>query len=807
MDDQESLLDLKDVQIPETMPLLPVRDIVVFPYMILPLFVGREASVKAVEHALVHGKVIFLATQKDMADENPAPEGIYPTGTYAMIMRMRKLPDGRVKVLVQGLGKGKITKYLETDPFYKVRFTKLDDVITKNETHTVVMEALVRTVKEQIEKLVSMGRVFAPDLLMVLDEISEAGKLADLIASNLGLKVADAQRILEIQDVKTRLEEVSHLIARELDVISMQAKIRSQARDEMTRSQKEYFLREQLKAIKTELGDLDNKEDDIDELKNKIKAAQMPKPVEEETLKQVGRLERMHPDSSESSVVRTYIEWLIDVPWSAHSEDNIDIKRAKEILDEDHFGLDKVKERVLEFLAVRKLKDKMTGPILCFMGPPGVGKTSLGKSIARAMGRKFIRVSLGGLRDEAEIRGHRRTYVGAMPGKIIQGLKQSKTNNPVFMLDEIDKLGSDFRGDPASALLEVLDPEQNCNFGDLYLNVPFDLSHVLFITTANLSDPIPPALRDRMEVIALPGYTEDEKVKIAERHLIPKQFEQNGVDAKQLTITEDALKTMVRNYTQEAGLRNLEREIASICRKVARKFAEGYKLAISVDSRNISEYLGIPKFLSTEEQEKNEIGVATGLAWTAYGGEVLYIEATQMKGKGKVFTLTGQLGDVMKESAQAALSFIRAHDKEWGIPEDYFENHELHIHVPKGAIPKDGPSAGVTLATALVSLITGQAVHKDVAMTGEISLTGKVYPVGGIREKVLAALRHNIKTLVIPFANKDDLKEIPDDVKSKIKFVFAQTLQDVLKEALISSKEPARQKRNGTKDPLLEKAA
>lgn len=795
--------DIKDIHIPKTLPLLPVRDIVVFPYMILPLFVGRQTSVKAVEHALAHEKMIFLATQKDVADEDPQPKGIYEMGTYAMIMRMRKLPDGRVKILVQGLGKGKIEKYVQKEPFYQIQVIKIDDKIPDQKEVSIQIEAMVRNVKEQLEKLISLGRPLAPDLLMILDEVTDAGKLADLIASNLGLKVNEAQEILETTDVFQRLQKVNQFLSQELDILSMQAKIRSQAREEMTRSQREYFLREQMKAIKTELGDMDSKEDDIDDLRNKIKASGMSKEVEEEALKQLHRLERIHPDSSESSVVRTYLEWLVEVPWSQHSQDNIDIGRAEQILNEDHYGLEKVKERILEFLAVRKLKDKITGPILCFSGPPGVGKTSLGKSIARAMGRKFVRVSLGGLRDEAEIRGHRRTYVGALPGKVIQSLKQAKTQNPVFMLDEIDKIGNDFRGDPASALLEVLDPEQNCNFTDHYLNLPFDLSHVLFIATANLVDPVLPALKDRMEVIHLPGYSEDEKIKIAQNFLIPKQLEQHGINQEILTFDEKAIKNIIHYYTQEAGLRNLEREISAICRKAARKIAEGIKTRLHITPENLTSFLGIQKHLPTEEQQENEVGIATGLAWTPYGGEILYIEATRMRGKGKSFILTGQLGEVMKESAQAALSYIRAHDKEWGIEENYFENNELHIHIPKGAIPKDGPSAGVALATAILSLITGSEIYKDIAMTGEISLTGKVLPVGGIREKVLAALRYNIQTIVLPESNREDLKEIPKDIRDKIKFVFAKTLKDVFGATIVKFKVNQHKKR----ERFFEKAA
>lgn len=777
----------EEIKVPDELPLLPVRDVVVFPYMILPLFVGRESSIRAVEYAMEHEKIIFLSAQKDVSDENPSPERIHEVGTYALIMRMRKLPDGRVKILIQGLGKGKVESYRQQDPYFIVKIKRLSE--TLNGKNEIAVEAMVRTIKEQLEKLVSLGRMISPDILLIMDEVGEPGKLADLIASNMGLKVIDAQRILEVTRIEEKLQLVNQLLSRELDVLSMKEKIRSQARDEMTKTQKEYFLREQLKAIRTELGEQGDKDDEMQELRGQILAAHMPKENEEEALKQLKRLERMHPESSESSVVHTYLDWLVEVPWGKRSEDSLDLGRAKEILDEDHFGLEKVKDRILEFLAVRKLRHSMSGPILCFSGPPGVGKTSLGKSIARAMGRQFVRISLGGIRDEAEIRGHRRTYVGAMPGKIIQGLKQANTNNPVFMLDEIDKIGNDFRGDPASALLEVLDPEQNFSFRDHYLNMPFDLSNVFFIATANFIDPVHPALKDRMEVIQLPGYSEEEKIKIAEQFLIQKQIKNNGLTEGQLKITKGAVKAIIRQYTQEAGLRNLEREIASVCRKVARRFAEKESAITVVDENALSRFLGIPKFLEEEEQKKNEIGVATGLAWTPYGGEILYVEATHMPGKGGL-TLTGQLGEVMKESAQAALSFIRAHAKELGIEDsEFFAKNDLHVHIPKGAIPKDGPSAGVTVATAIISLMTKRPTPKDIAMTGEITLTGKVLAVGGIREKVLAALRQNIQTIIIPYRNKEDLKEVSKEYKENIEFILARDLKDVLK--AVFRREPA----------------
>lgn len=793
------------MSIPEEVALLPVRDVVVFPYMILPLFVGRTSSIQAVEYALSHEKIIFLSSQKNVADENPNSQDIYEIGTYAMIMRMRKLPDGRIKILVQGLGKAKINKFLKKAPFYIVNITKLEDKVSTVDEIDITLEAVVRTVKEQLEKLVSMGRILAPDILMILDEVFEPGKLADLITSNLGLKVSDAQEILEMTDVARRLEKVSSLLTRELDVISMQEKIRSQAKDEMSRTQREYFLREQLKAIKGELGELNDKESDLEEMRQKIEAAKMPKEANDEALAQLSRLERIHPESTESNVVYTYLEWLTEVPWSKYSKDSLDIRKAKQILDEDHFGLVKVKDRILEFLAVQKLKHRMTGPILCFSGPPGVGKTSLGRSIARAMGRQFVRISLGGIHDEAEIRGHRRTYVGAMPGKIIQGLKQANTNNPVFMLDEVDKVGSDFRGDPASALLEVLDPEQNNTFRDHYLNLAFDLSNVFFIATANMIDPVLPALKDRMEVIQLPGYSEHEKLKIAEQFLIPKQIRLNGLKNDQIIFEADAIKAIIHRYTQEAGLRNLEREIAAACRKVARQFAEGKEASVIVTESNLSKFLGITKYQREEERKENEIGIATGLAWTPYGGEMLTVEATQMAGRGSL-TLTGQLGDVMKESASAAMSYIRAHARELGVgDEQFYRKREIHVHVPQGAIPKDGPSAGITIAAALVSLLTGQPIRRDLAMTGEMTLTGKVLPVGGIREKVLAALRQDIKTVIVPYGNREELEELTKDVRGRLKFILVKTLRDVLKIALMKQDQVGKPKSRKIEE--LEKAA
>ena len=789
---EEKETEAEELKIPDTLPLLPVRDIVVFPYMILPLFIGREMSIKAVDDALAKDRLILLVAQKDISDEDPKPEGIHKVGTVAMIMRMLKLPDGRVKILVQGLTKAAIDEYVQLTPTYLVKLTKMKEPpIPEISLET---EALMRAVKEQVGKIISMGKVLSPDVILILDSINDPGRLADLVASNLGLKIEESQQILEIVDPIERLNKINEFLNREVQLLTMQVKIQSQAREEMTKTQREYYLREQLRAIQSELGEIDEKAEEITDLKEKIKAAKMPEEVEKESNKQLKRLEQMHPDAAESGVIRTYIEWLAELPWSVATQDNLDLKAAQNVLDEDHYDLEKVKERIVEYLGVRKLKEKMKGPILCFVGPPGVGKTSLGKSIARALGRKFIRISLGGMRDEAEIRGHRRTYVGALPGRIIQSIKQAGTNNPVFMLDEIDKVGTDWRGDPSSALLEVLDPEQNNTFSDHYLNLPFDLSNVMFITTANVLDPIPAALRDRMEVISLSGYTEEEKVKIAKKYLISRQVEENGLKAENIDITDEGLRMIISHYTREAGLRNLEREIAGVCRKVARKIAEGQKTVTKVTAANIHRFLGVPKILPEAEQEKSEVGVATGLAWTEAGGEILYIETSILKGKGNLI-LTGHLGDVMKESAQAALSYARSKAGEFNIPEDFYEKNDIHIHVPAGAIPKDGPSAGVTMATSLISALTKIPVSKDVAMTGEITLIGRVLPIGGLKEKALAALMAGIKTIIIPSRNKKDLEDIPKELRKKITFIFADHIDDVLKVALLKKKE-AKKKSN-----------
>lgn len=780
------------VEIPEVLPLLPIRDIVIYPYMMLPLFVGRDVSIRAVEESLSRDRLIFLVAQKNSSEENPTPSEIHKVGTIASIMRMLKLADGRVKILVQGLSKGEVDIFTRERPFFEVKIRKVIEPTLQEVP--IEVEALMRTAKEKIEQILNLKNL-PPEIVMVTDNISDPGVLADLVASNLRLKIEESQAILEIFDPIERLKKVNDLLSRELELSTMQARIQNQAKEEMSKTQRDYFLREQLKQIQQELGEGDERAEEMNELRKQIEKAKMPPEVKREADKQLRRLEQMHPESSEASLVRTYLDWLVDLPWSKKTRDNLNIKKAKQVLDEDHYNLEKIKERILEYLAVNKLRKKLKGPILCFVGPPGVGKTSLGRSIARALGRNFVRVSLGGVRDEAEIRGHRRTYVGALPGRVIQGIKQAGSNNPVFMLDEIDKVGADFRGDPSAALLEVLDPEQNHAFSDHYLNLPFDLSNTLFICTANLLDPVPAALADRMEVIQLSGYTNEEKLEIARKYLIPRQFEDNGLSAKTIEISDDAMLRIIGEYTKEAGLRNLEREIASICRKVARKVAEGKTDLTRITRANVHSFLGAPKFLPEAEQEHHEIGVATGLAWTSAGGEILYVEASLSKGRGNL-TLTGQLGDVMKESAQAAVSYARAHARKLDIEEDFYQKLDIHIHVPAGAIPKDGPSAGITMATALISALTKRAVSRDVAMTGEITLRGRVLPIGGLKEKSLAAFRAGMKTIIIPDRNEKDLDEIPKALRRKLHWVLAKTMSDVLKSALLDQptvkKKPAR---------------
>jgi ATP-dependent Lon protease len=783
IDDLISIIDDDDpdTEIPDILPLMPVRDVVVFTDMVLPLFVGREKSLRAVQEAIAKEGYLLLAAQKDPGIENPNTNEIFSTGTVSRVLRMLKLPDGNIKILVQGFAKAKIVKYTRKRSLYRVKFEMIKEPPV--DAISLEIEALMRNVREHCEKILVLRGEMTGDVITILQSVEEPGKLADLVASNLRLKIEDSQKLLEIIDPVERLKQVNDLLSHEVQLSSMQAKIQSDVKDEISKSQRDFFLREQVRAIYRELGEQDDSIQELEDYKRKIRQARMSKEANKEAAKQLKRLEKMHPDSAESTVVRTYLDWIVDMPWSKSSKDVIDIKRAKRILDNDHYGLDNVKNRILEYLSVRKLNPNMKGPILCFVGPPGVGKTSLGQSIARAMKRKFIRISLGGIRDEAEIRGHRRTYIGAMPGRILQGLKQYGTNNPVFMMDEIDKLGSDFRGDPSSALLEALDPEQNSDFSDHFLNLPFDLSKVMFILTANATDTIPSALLDRMEVINLTGYTEEEKLTIASKHLIPRQIKENGLKSRSLLISPAALRQIITEYTSEAGLRNLEREIGSICRKAARQIAEGSKKNFQITRGNLQNFLGVAKYIPEMDQEKSQVGLATGLAWTQVGGEVLYVEASLIGGKGELI-VTGQLGEVMQESARAAVTYTRANLSALGIKKKNFDNVDIHIHVPAGAIPKDGPSAGIAMATALISALADKPVRNDVAMTGEVTLRGRVLPVGGLKEKALGALRAGIRTIIIPEKNKKDLSEIPQNVKRKIKFITVQHMEQVLKTAL-----------------------
>ena len=784
--DKDDLINIiedgdQDVDIPNLLPLMPVRDVVIFNDMLLPLFIGREKSVRAVEEAMAKDRFLFLATQKDPGTENPGPQEIYEVGTVGRILRVLKLPDGRVKALVQGIIKARVLQYVRKRSFFRVRIEKIIEAPV--DQVDLKIEALMRNVREYSEKILALRGELSGDVGSILQGIDDPGKLADLVASNLKLKLEESQELLEVIDSVERLQKVNDLLSREVELSTMQAKIQSDVRDEISKSQRDYFLREQMRAIHKELGERDERDQEIDDYKRKIKRAKMSKEADREAKKQLKRLEQMHPDSAEAAIVRTYIDWMVDMPWSKSTKDVIDIKDAKGVLDKDHYGLASIKDRMLEYLSVRKLNEKMKGPILCFVGPPGVGKTSLGRTIAKATKRKFVRISLGGIRDEAEIRGHRRTYIGAMPGRILQGLKQSGTNNPVFMMDEIDKLGSDFRGDPSSALLEALDPEQNTGFSDHYLNLSFDLSRVMFILTANLVDTIPSALLDRMEVITLSGYTEEEKVSIAQKHLFPRQVRENGLKSRAVSFTAGALHRTITDYTSEAGVRNLEREIGKVCRKVARKIAEGQKGPFKITRNNLHHYLGILKYFPEMELEESQIGLSTGLAWTQVGGEVLYVEVSLISGKGE-FIITGQIGEVMQESARAALSYAKANTALLGIEENAFENLDVHIHVPAGAIPKDGPSAGVAMATALISALTQKPVDKCVAMTGEITLRGRVLPIGGLKEKALGALRAGIHTIIIPEKNKKDLAEVPQNVKRRIKFVPVKHMDEVLPLAL-----------------------
>jgi ATP-dependent Lon protease len=769
------------LQVPETLPVLPLRDIVIYPFMIVPLFVSREKSIRAVDEALGENRMILLASQRDLDKEEPTGDDLYRVGTVAVIMRMLKLPDGRTRILVQGLTRAHLESVEENSEYLRARLTVMQEPPAPE--RSLEVEALVRNVRASMEKAANLGKNISPEVMAIVANLDEAGRLADLAASNLELKVEDAQSVLDIADTTARLRRVNELLNKEIEVLTVQQEINTQARADIDRSQREFYLRQQLKAIQGELGEGNELAEEIAVFREKIEASHMPKAAEEEALRQLKKLERMHPDAAETATLRNWMEIMTDLPWSKASTDNLDLKKAEEVLNEDHYGLEKIKERIIEALAVRKLKEKPKGSIMCLVGPPGVGKTSLGRSIARALDRKFVRLSLGGLHDEAEIRGHRRTYVGAMPGRVIQALQQAGTNNPLIMLDEIDKVGADFRGDPSSALLEVLDPEQNNSFRDNYLGVTFDLSNVMFMTTANVLDTIQPALRDRMEVIRLAGYTEEEKLEIARRHLIPKQLDENGIASKHVRISKGALAAVIQQYTQEAGLRQLEREIGAICRKVARRIAEGSTDTVHVTPKNLHEFLGVPKVTPDEVLKKDQIGVATGLAWTATGGEVLFIEALRMKGKGAL-VLTGQLGDVMKESAQAAYSYAKSRARELGIPEDDFNIYDVHVHIPEGAIPKDGPSAGITLATAIVSVLAQRPIRKDVAMTGEITLRGNVLPVGGVKEKVLAARRARVTKILLPHLNQRDMDEVPKELFGEIQFIFVENVQQVFREAL-----------------------
>ncbi|MBO8126222.1 MAG: endopeptidase La [Firmicutes bacterium] len=768
------------LEISQELPLLPLRGVVVFPNMVAPLDVGRERSISALEEAMVQDRLILLAAQKEAAISEPTPDDIYRVGTVGRIKQLLKLPDGTVRILVEGIDRVYIQRYLHLEPFFKVQISLME----KEEVNPLELEALTRAVLDKFEEYVRLSTKFPSELYSSISGIKDPVRLTDSIASQLPTSIENKQEILETQSIRLRVEKLLATLNREIEILKVERKIHGRVRKQMEKSQKEFYLREQIKAIQKELGERDERTAEIEEYKEKIAKAKLPKEVEAKATDELKRLEKMPPMAAEAVVVRTYLDWLLALPWTKKTKDRLDLAVAQEILDEDHYGLEKVKERILEFLAVRHLTKKLKGPILCLVGPPGVGKTSLAKSVARALERKFVRFSLGGVRDEAEIRGHRRTYVGAMPGKIIQAMKEAGSKNPVMLLDEIDKMSMDFRGDPSSALLEVLDPEQNSNFGDHYLELTYDLSDVLFITTANLLDNIPGPLRDRMEVITIPGYTEEEKLNIAKGFLVPKQLEAHGLTEENLTISENALLSLIREYTREAGVRNLEREIAALCRKAAKAIVQGESQGIKVTLSNLEKYLGVPRYHWGETEEENLVGVANGLAWTEVGGDLMAIEVAVMPGTGKL-TLTGKLGEVMKESAQASYSYIRSRADNLGIDPEFHEKKDIHIHCPEGAIPKDGPSAGITMAVALASALTGIPVRKDVAMTGEITLRGRVLPIGGLKEKALAANRAGISTLIIPERNRKDVKEIPENIRKKLDFRFVNHMDEVLEIALV----------------------
>jgi len=767
------------VVVPNELPILPLRGTVLYPDLILPIMVGRKRSVKLIDDAMDSDRLIGVITQKRSEIEDPKETDLYSVGVAALILRMIRELDGSQRVIVQGVSRIKVKEYIQRDPYFRAKSETIDEGFVEG----VEIEALIMNLKNLFQRAVELAPYLTGELGTMVSNIKSPAILADLIASNLNIATPEKQAILETFDVRERLTKVHLLLNKEVQVLELGNKIQSQVKEDMDRTQREYYLREQLKAIKKELGELDEHSTEIKELKEKIKKAKMPPEVVAAAEKELDRLAKIPPASAEYTVARTYLDWLVDLPWSETTEDNLDIDNAQKTLDEDHYDLEKVKKRILEYLAVRKLKSDMKGPILCFVGPPGVGKTSLGKSIARTMGRKFHRISLGGVRDEAEIRGHRRTYVGALPGRIIQGIKKAGSNNPVFMLDEVDKIGTDFRGDPSSALLEVLDPEQNFSFSDHYIDVSFDLSKVMFITTANVLDTIPPALRDRMETLELPGYSEDQKMMIAKDFLIPKQINEHGLGPEYIEFQDAALQVIISSYTREAGVRNLEREIAAICRGVAKDVARGMMEKVTIIPENLHKYLGPVKFFPELAERTSEPGVATGLAWTPTGGDIIFVEATKMRGE-KGLTLTGQLGDVMKESAQAALAYVRSKSKELGIEDDFFEKNDIHIHVPAGAIPKDGPSAGITMFVALTSLLTNKPIRNDVAMTGEITLRGLVLPVGGIKEKVLAGMRAGIRTIILPKKNEKDLEEIPEHIRNQMNFKFIQRMDEAIELAL-----------------------
>ncbi|HRX38870.1 MAG: endopeptidase La [Parvularculaceae bacterium] len=765
-------------------PVLPLRDIVVFPSMVVPLFVGREKSVRALENVMENDRKILLAAQKDAGDNDPSPEGIYDIGVIASVLQLLKLPDGTVKVLVEGERRAQIVKFTKTDDYFEAEAKAPDEIAADPRE----IEALSRSVISQFEAYVKLNRRVAPEVIVSINQIEDPAQLADTVASHLNIKLNEKQELLSLFNTIERLERVYALMEGEMSVLQVEKKIRNRVKRQMEKTQREYYLNEQMKAIQKELGESDDGRDEVAELEDRINKTKLSKEAKTKAEAELKKLRQMSPMSAESTVVRNYLDWLLSIPWNARSKVKSDLKKAEEVLEADHYGLDKVKERIIEYLAVQKRMGKMKGPILCLVGPPGVGKTSLGKSIAAATGREFVRVSLGGVRDEAEIRGHRRTYIGSMPGKIIQSMKKAKKSNPLFLLDEIDKMGQDFRGDPSSALLEVLDPEQNGTFMDHYLEVEYDLSDVMFITTANSLN-MPQPLLDRMEIIRIPGYTEDEKVEISKRHLIPKQRKDHGLSDKEWTITDEGLLKLIRLYTREAGVRNLERELARLARKAVREIEGGAVKKVQVTPDNLADFAGVPKYRYGEIEGEDRVGVVTGLAWTSVGGDILTIEAVKMPGKGRM-TPTGNLKDVMKESVSAASSYVRSRATQFGIEPPVFEKTDIHIHVPEGATPKDGPSAGVAMATAIVSVLTGIEVHKDIAMTGEISLRGRVLAIGGLKEKLLAALRAGIKTVLIPEENEKDLAEIPDNVKQGMKIIPVTTVDEVLSHALMRPLKP-----------------